>query len=403
MSLEHKDFEELIARGADLSGILPSNQPSPPTQTIDMGFGGGLPAPELFPVAEIAEVADRVLRRDGSAALQYGGIYGFDGLRDHISEKIRLQDGSNVERSQVMITNGGAQALSLLCTAFLDPGDTIIVEAPTWAWLLTAMRTFQARVVPITVDEAGMDIGELESTLKDLRIQGVKPKLIYTIATFHNPAGVSMSSERRQKLVELAAEFRVLVVEDDTYGDLRYEGKALPSLLSMDDTGHVIKVGSFSKVLSSGLRVGWVVGHEYVIAAMASVRHDIGTSPFVQRTVAEYINAGYLGPHVRNLVEAYRAKRDTMIMALGEHCGPKVYWEKPEGGFFLWLTLAPEIDPDKLLPAATEEGVSYAPGRPYFTDDMGRDKIRMAFAAPAQSQIAIGVSGLARAMERAGR
>lgn len=391
------DFKALLARGAQAG---PSSWAAAPGRPVAISFGGGLPDPSTFPIEDLVEATERVLRRDGAAALQYGGLFGYEGLRDYIAERVRRDDGNAVEREQVLLTSGSAQAFSLACFAFVDPGDTVIVEAPTFPGSLRALRAYGADLVGIPVDEGGMQMERLEEKLAQLQARGVRPKLLYTIPNFHNPAGVTLALDRRRRLVELAQDTGMLIVEDDAYGDLRYEGEALPSLLSLDDSGIVIKLGSFSKVLAAGLRLGWAVGPPDAIAAMTSVRHDMGVSPFVARLVAEYASMGRLESHIREITGVYRAKRDRMLSALGEYCGPWVRWRRPEGGFFLWLELAAQVDPDRLAGALADEGVGYVPGTAFYADGGGRGQLRLAFSYVPSTDIERGIVNLGRALAR---
>ncbi len=368
---------------------------------VAISFGGGLPDPASLPIADLAAAADRVLRRDGAAALQYGGLYGFEGLRDLLAAKVRADDGREVQREQIVLTSGSAHAISLACFAFVNPGDTVLIEAPSFAGSIRAIRSYGARLVSVPVDAHGLVADALESTLRDLKAKGVRPKLLYTIPNFHNPAGVTLTMERRRRVVALAADAGTLVLEDDAYGDLRYDGEPIPSLLSLDQYGAVIKLGSFSKILAPGLRMGWAVGQQEAVAAMVSVRHDMGVSPFLARTIGEYVGAGKLGPHIQGLVSLYRRKRDLMLALLGEHCGGRLRWTVPEGGFFTWVELAEGIDPDRLLNAAGDEGISYVPGPAFFADAGGRRHLRLAFSYASEPQIEQGIAALGRALEKA--
>ena len=396
------DLKSMLSKAAEVA--TPSGTGAPTSApSIAQGLMSGLPDPSLFPSDELLAASERVLRQNAHAALQYGGNYGFEGLRDYLVEKTRKDDGRSVGLEQVLLTSGSSQALTLSFFAFLNPGDTVVVEAPTWGWLLNALRTYQANVVAVPLDEQGMSTDLLAEQLDRLRGEGIRPKLVYTIANFHNPAGVTLTSERRHKLLELAANAGAIVLEDYTYGDLRYEGDPPPSLLSMDERGQVIKMSSFSKVLSTGLRVGWAVGSAEVIAAMASLRYDLGVSPYLARTVAEFVNAGHMGPHLDRILTAYRARRDTMMAALGEHCGPRLRWRKPEGSFYIWVELAPEIDPAKLSAAAAEEGTGYMPGTIYYTDGGGSNRFRIAYSSLPPQDIEEGVARLGRALDKAVR
>jgi len=391
------DIKALLAPAAASGGSAWAAAPGGP---VAISFGGGLPDPVTFPAEEIELAMKRVLRQDAAAALQYGGLMGFEGLRERIAAKVRREDGRTIGADQVTLTAGSSHAISLACFAFVSPGDSVLVEAPTFAGSLRAIRSYGARIVSVPVDEHGLSIDGLEARLAELRTAGRRPKLLYTIPNFHNPSGATMTTERRRRLVELAREWGLLIVEDDAYGDLRYEGEPAPSLFSLDEAGLVLKLGSFSKVLAAGLRLGWAAGHPDAVAALVSVRHDMGVSPLIARTVAGYAAGGGLERHIQRLVAHYRAKRDLMVAALGEHCAPYVRFATPAGGFFIWLALAEGVDPDRLAEAAAQESVGYVPGTAFFADGGGRRNVRLAFSFAPSDDIERGIAALGRALAR---
>ena len=390
------DIRSLMTGAA---GAAPSSWAAAPGRQVAISFGGGLPDPATFPIEELIADVATVLRRDGDSALQYGGLVGYDGLRESIAERSRRADGRAVDGGNVVLTTGSAHALSLACFAFVSAGDTVLIEAPTFAGSLRAIRSYGGRLVTVSVDERGMSVDDLEEKLAALKAEGRRPKLLYTIPNFHNPAGVTMSLERRRRLVRLAQEWQFLIVEDDAYGDLRYDGEPLPSLFALDDSGLVLKLGSFSKILAAGLRMGWAIGDPEVVGALTSVRHDMGVSPMVARTIAEFSKVR-LEPHIQRLIAHYRGKRDRMVAALGERCAPWVRFTTPEGGFFLWLELAPEVDPDALAQATADEDVGYVPGTSFFADGDGRRNLRLAFSFVPSDDIERGIAGLGRALSR---
>ncbi|MEE9285841.1 MAG: PLP-dependent aminotransferase family protein [Dehalococcoidia bacterium] len=396
MAQQPVDVRSLLTRAA---GLGPSSWAAAPGRPMAISFGGGLPDPATFPIDDLVADVGTVLRRDGAAALQYGGLVGYDGLREYIADRTGRADGRAIDAGNVVLTTGSAHALSLACFAFVEPGDTVLIEAPTFAGSLRAIRSYGGRLVPVSVDEAGLSVDDLEEKLASLKAEGRRPKLLYTIPNFHNPAGVTLVEDRRRRLVQLAQEWHFLIAEDDAYGELRYDGDPLPSLFALDDSGLVLKLGSFSKVLAAGLRMGWAVGHPEVVGAMTSVRHDMGVSPLVARTIAEFAT-DKLGPHIQRLIEHYRRKRDAMVAALGEHCAPWVRFTTPEGGFFLWLELAPEVDPDALAQAAADEDVGYVPGTSFYADGGGRRNLRLAFSFVPSDDIERGIAGLGRALAR---
>lgn len=391
------DVRRLLTPAASAGGSSWAAQPGRP---VAISFGGGLPDPVTFPVDDLAAAAERVLRNHGAAALQYGGLVGFEGLRDYIAAKVRRDDQRAISPDQVVLTSGSSHAISLACFAFVSSGDTVLVEAPTFAGSLRAIRSYGAHLAPVPVDEGGLSVEALERQLRALQASGRPPKLLYTIPNFQNPAGVTMSLDRRRRVVQLAQQWGFLVLEDDAYGDLRYEGPALPSLFSLDDSGLVLKLGSFSKVLAAGLRLGWAAGHPDAVNALVAVRHDMGVSPLLARIVADYAGAGNLDPHIQRLRAHYRAKRDRLVAALGEHCAPWVRFRTPQGGFFVWLALAEGVDPDRLAQETADESVGYVPGPAFFADGGGRSHVRLAFSFTPMDDIERGVAALGRALAR---
>ena len=390
------DIRSLLSPSAQAGS---SSWSAAPGRTTGIIFGGGLPDPETFPIDELARAAETALRED-QWALQYGGVYGYEGLRGLLIEKIQDSDGVPLELEQIVLTSGSAQALSLACFAFLAPRDVVIVEAPTFAGSLRAIRSYGADLAVVPVDEHGLDVENLEDLLERLAERGRRPKLLYTIPNFHNPTGVTMSLRRREKLAALAARYRFVIVEDDAYGDLRYEGAPLPSLLSLDEAGLVVKMGSFSKIAAAGLRLGWAAGDAEAIAALTSVRHDMGTSAFIARTVYHFAKDGRLATHVEGLIEHYRRKRDAMLDALDEHCAGYASWRRPEGGFFVWLTLPHGVTARKLGAHAADEGVGFVAGGAFYDANGGERSLRLAFSHLPLGDIERGVAGLGRALRR---
>jgi 2-aminoadipate transaminase len=364
-------------------------------------FTGGIPDPETLPFDELLEATRTVLAREGKWALEYGGNYGYEGLRELIAGRVDMQPGLDYSAANVTLTSGSAQALHNVFDTFLDPGDTVVVEAPAWGGVLRHLRAFQARIEPVSLDEHGICTDELDETLSRLEAEGRRAKLIYTIPTFQNPMGVTTSLERRQRLVEVAARHRVLILEDDAYGELRFAGERIPSILSIARGEGVIRCGTFSKIIATGLRVGWIIGAKEYVAAAAKMRFDNGTSPFASRIIAAYIEAGHSEPHIEKMCAVYRSKCDAMLTALDETCSRFATWTRPEGGFFVWMTLPEGADPARLARAAAEERVQYIPGASFFSNGLGSRNIRLAYSYLDEDLIAQGVGRLARAIERA--
>lgn len=360
-------------------------------------FTYGLPDPGSFPVQELIQATARVLQREGRQALQYGNSRGFDGLLDVVVGRLARHEGIEVVRENLIITNGSLHALDILCHVFVNPGETVIVEAPCFHGSLDTMKRQQAKPVPVSLDEEGMRTDELAQKLDILTREGQKPKFIYTIPNFHNPGGVTLTLSRRRELLNLAAEYRVPIIEDDAYRELYYEGEPLPSLYSLDKHGIVTRMGTFSKILAAGMRLGWALGPEKVISKMLLFRSDTGTNQFGSRIAAEYCEE-HLDGHIAELVTLYRAKRDAMLNALEENVGSLARWTRPQGGFYVWLELSDEVDPDKLQLHAKQEGVSYLRGDVCFVDGRGKNTLRLSFSFPSVDEITEGVRRLGRAI-----
>lgn len=364
---------------------------------------GGLPDDELLPADLLLQAAETVLRREKRFALQYGGTQGAPSLREWLAAEHARRDGVPVGTENVSLTNGAAGALANACDTFVDPGDVVLVEAPTFPIFVRAARAAGAHIVGVPLDAEGIVPAELERLLAEVRASGKRAKLLYTIPNFQNPTGATMTLERRRAVVELCRRHGVVILEDDAYGEIRFEGDRLPSLFSLAGGEGSIYVGTFSKTIAPGLRAGWALASKEIVDAMASARFDMGASPFIQRVIAELCVSGKLARHVPEAVAVYRRKRDTMLALLDERCSRYARWNVPSGGFFLWLELAEGVDPDALALAAAEEGIAYANGAAFFPDGAaeGQRFVRLAYSQVSESDIPEAIMRLGRAMERA--
>lgn len=350
-----------------------------------ISFAGGLPAPELFPVAELEAAATRVLRERSPVALQYGPTEGHGPLRDMVARHMRRY-AIDVGRDNVLITGGSQQALDLAGKLLLNPGDRLVAEDPTYLGALQAFTSYQARYLTVPIDDDGMRVELLEEALR------AAPKFVYVLPNFHNPGGVTLSLARRRRLVELCARYGTPILEDDPYGQLRYTGEHLPSLVRLDAElrgcargslrGNVVYLGTFSKTLAPGLRVGWVVGPEEVVARLTQMKQgaDLHTSAFAQLVAYETARGGFLDRHVRRLRQAYALRREAMLGALERHFPPGVRWTRPEGGLFLWVTLPEGLDAQALLPEALAAGVAFVPGASFHARGGGANTLRLNFS-----------------------
>jgi 2-aminoadipate transaminase len=374
-----------------------------------ISFAGGLPAPELFPIEEIEAATRRVLAERGREALQYGTTEGYLPLRELLVRHMRRY-GVEVTPANVLITTGSQQALDLVGRAFLDPGDTVLVEAPTYLGALQAFNICEPAYVTVPLDDDGVDPDAIERELDRRR-----PKFLYLLPNFHNPAGVTLSLERRRRIVELAARRGVPIVEDDPYGQLRYEGEHLPPLVVLDAElrrdrgtkahagGGVIYLGTLSKTLAPGLRIGWVVAPEPVIDRLVRLKQgaDLHTATFTQMIAHETARGGFVDRHVRRLREVYRERRDAMLAALERHMPPGTRWTHPAGGLFLWMTLPAGLDSTQLLPAALAFDVAYVAGAPFFAAGGGERTLRLNFSYCPPATIAEGIRRLGEVVSRA--
>ena len=376
--------------------------PGPPAGKVIVPFTAGVPDAPTFPVAEIGVAVRTVLQREAAPALEYllGTPGGIEPLRQLVIDTMEPEPGVSMSAANVTITSGSAQAMANISQTFLDPGDLVIVEAPTYGGALRCFGGSSARFATVPMDGDGMRTDALDDILTRLEAGGRRAKLIYTIPTFHNPAGATMPLERRRQLIEVAAHHRVLIVEDDAYGELRFRGEPVPSVFALAEGRGVLRCGTISKTIAPGLRVGWIKGQQPLIDALVRMRFDNGTSPFAQYTVKAYVEHGDYWPHVQMMREVYRNKFEAMDAGLGEHCSRFCTWQEPEGGFFLWLKLPDGADCLKLQRTAWDEGVGFFPGTSYFTDGGGHDYIRLAYSAVNMEQIAAGCAALGRALAR---
>ncbi|HWJ49692.1 MAG TPA: PLP-dependent aminotransferase family protein [Solirubrobacteraceae bacterium] len=377
-----------------------------------ISLAGGLPDTSTFAPELYAKLMAKVAAESAARALQYGPTEGMAVAVDCIVE-VMATEGTSVNPADVIVTTGGQQVIDLVCKTLIDPGDVIVAEAPTYPGAVPTFSAYQADVVQIEMDSDGMPIDELESTLDRLQREGRSPKFIYTIPNFQNPGGVTMSLPRRRRLVEVARERELLVLEDNPYGLLRYEGEALPTLYSLDAANAgksgasdlVIYLGTFSKILSPGLRLGWAVAPRPVLEKLNLGKQgaDLCSSPMTQLFVAAYFleRTATGGPawveYVERLRDLYRRRRDVMLEALEEHFGGRATWTRPEGGLFIWATLEDGVDTTDLM--ARSEGVAFVPGRAAYTDGRrGSSSMRLNFAGVPEDDIREGIRRIGRTM-----
>lgn len=368
---------------------------------ISLAFGA--PAPEFFPAAGLAEAAQAALADVPaySVALQYGQVNGNPVLLAELGKKLEREEGRLVEPDSLAITNGSSQAIALAVQVLANPGDVCLVETPTFMGTIRTLRFHGVTAVPVPVDAQGLDPDALEAALRRLRAAGTPPRFLYTIPTFSNPTGITMPVARRRALLDLAVRHDVPVIEDDAYGDLRYEGEPVPALHALDRHGVVVRLGTFSKIVAPGVRLGFVWADPALVARLQPFKSEGATNGLTSLIVGTFMRQGRLAPHIETLRRGYRARRDAMYTALEAEMPREVSWTRSEGGFFVWLTLAPAVDAEKVMAAATDERVVVMPGTACFPDGQGSHCLRLSFSLQPLDRLAEGVRRLGRAIRAA--
>ncbi|MEZ4593890.1 MAG: PLP-dependent aminotransferase family protein [Chloroflexota bacterium] len=383
------------------------------TQRPDIiSFAGGLPAPEMFPVEAFEAASSRVLRQHGSEALQYSTTEGYLPLRELIVEKMGRY-GIEASVDNVLITSGSQQALDLIGKLLINPGDLILTERPSYLGALQAWRAYQAEFTSVPIDDDGLRVDLLEEALCG------GPKFMYVLPNFQNPGGVTLSYERRLALIDIADRYGVPIIEDDPYGELRFEGEHLPPLVVLDADklngrqytqndcpncyfkGNVIYMSTFSKTLAPGLRLGWIVAPKSVIqhCIMTKQGMDLHTSSFVQMVAYEVAKDGFLNAHVRKIRDVYRERRDIMLAAMSEHFPPGVSWTRPQGGLFLWVTLPEELDSTAVLETAIAHKVAFVPGETFYPNSDSHNSFRLNFSNARPEEIEEGIARLGQVLQ----
>jgi 2-aminoadipate transaminase len=362
-----------------------------------ISFGGGLPAPDTFPVEELEEITCQLLREKGAVALQYGPTEGEIALREEIA-KWMMREKATVKSENVLVTSGSQQGLDIIAKIFLDPNDSIIVELPSYMGGLQAFSAYRAKMLGVPQDNDGMRMDLLEKALAKLARKGRKPKFIYVVPDFQNPSGVTMTLERRKYLLELARKYEVPVIEDSPYRDLRFVGDSVPMIFSLDKENYVIALGTFSKLLCPGLRLAWITAPVEWIEPMVVAKQsmDLSSPIFTQLMVAEYLKRGLLPKQVEKIRRLYARRRDLMINALRRYMPKGVEWTEPEGGLFLWVKLPKRMDTTELFPKAVENKVAYVMGSAFHCNGKGQNTMRLNFSYPSEEQIEEGIKRLAK-------
>jgi len=356
-----------------------------------ISFGGGLPARELFPVDPIKSITNDILDQDGASVLQYGTSEGYPPLREAAAERYRRK-GFAVTPEQVLITSGAQQSIDLMSKLFIDKGDAVVVGDPTFLTALQCFSLYQADCLPVPLDRNGMRVELIPRILKDRPV-----KFIYIMPNFQNPSGITLSLDRRKAMLEIAGQYNVPILEDDAYGELRYSGDALPALKALDTRNQVIYLGSFSKVLSPGIRVSAMIAPEPIMEKLVFAKQaaDLHTGNLAQRIVFGFLQRNLLDAHIQVLIDGYRKRRDAMLRAMERYLPDEVEWIAPDGGIFLWATLPRGLDAMELFEEAVAAKVAYVPGSCYYAKGGGENNIRLNFTACDEEKIDIGIQRLA--------
>lgn len=365
-----------------------------------ISLAGGLPNPQAFPVKIIHECIERVFQTHVQNALQYGTTEGLPLLRNVLAERMKEKKKINCEMHDILITSGAQQALSFVAFNFLEPGDTYITSSPTYLGALQAFQAFEANCEPIPMNDEGMDIDSLRRNLKRLHRTGIIPKFLYTVATYQNPSGESISIGHRKELLDIAAEYDFLIIEDDPYGDLVFEGETLPPIKSFDTRGRVIYISTFSKILAPGFRIAWVVAAKEIIDkfAMTKQSFDLCSNVLSQYIAYEYVKGGYLEKQVQEITKLYKHKRDVMVDALKTYFPKGVKWTVPHGGMFLWVTLPKHINTRLMFKRAIAKKVAYVVGDAFYPDGSEYNCMRLNFSYSEDDVIREGIKRLAEAI-----
>jgi len=359
-----------------------------------ISFAGGLPAPEMFPLEDMKQCAAEIIDTYKSNCMQYSLSMGITPLRDIIAER-ETKHGSPTKIENIIITSGSQQGIELCARAFIDRGDYIITENPTYVGALQAFNFYQARYATVDMDENGMMVDQVEEAIKKYH-----PKLIYSVSTFQNPTGITMSEERRHALVELAVKYDIPLIDDNPYGEIRFTGAPVPSLKAIGGDA-VISLGTFSKTLAPGLRIAWVNAPKLITSIFEKVKQctDLHTNTFTQYMVYSFLNAGKLDAHIKRLVKNYGDKRNIMLKEMQEHFPDSMKWTKPEGGLFLWVELPKNMSSSKLFEKAIEQKVAYVYGKPFYPHGQTDYAFRLNFSNATHETISEGIRRLAKVIE----
>ncbi len=363
-----------------------------------ISFAGGLPAPELFPIEEIMEVNRQVLAEDGASALQYTTTEGYAPLREWIANRMNSTRGTNFDADNILLTNGSQQALDLSGKVFLDEGDTVLCESPTYLAAISAFKAYGCNFQEVPTDDYGMIPEGLEHILETAE----RAKIIYMISDFQNPTGRSWSLERREQLASIAAKYQLVVIEDNPYGELRFEGQALPSVKSFDKTGCVFCLGTFSKTFCPGYRIGWIAGDKRAIANYVLVKQgaDLQCNTIAQRVISKYLELYDIDEHIEKIRAVYKRRRDITAKTMEDEFPPGVRFTRPQGGLFAWVELPSDINARDVLEECLKNNVAFVPGGSFFPNGGKENTFRINFSNMPEDRIVEGLKCLAGVLKK---
>ena len=392
---EFKFSKRVPADGTDAVGAILKAAADP--QIIS--FAGGLPAPELFPVKEMQAAVDLAFEEHGQEAMQYGAAKGVTALREQILEHVKQKENVTGELENVLVTTGSEQVLDLVGKAFVNPGDTVLVEQPTYLCALDVFKSYGADFVSVEMDDDGMKMDALEEALK----AHPETALVYTVPNFQNPTGRTMPAERRKKFAELAAKYDVPVLEDNPYGDIRFAGEHVPSVKSFDHAGKVFYMSTFSKILAPGFRLGWLVADPKVIEKLTVLKQsaDLHTDNLVQYVVTEFFKENDVDAHVKEISDLYGKRKQLMIDGIKKYFPKDVKYTDPEGGMFLWVEVPGVTDTVELFKQCLEHNVAFVPGDPFFAGKPQPGTFRLNYSNMQEDQIEVGLKRLGEALSQA--
>ena len=392
---QFKYSKRVPADGTDAVGAILQAAADPKI----ISFAGGLPAPELFPVKEMKAAVDKVFEEHGQEAMQYGAAKGVTALREVIQQHVKEKEDVDSELDNVLVTTGSEQALDLVGKAFVDPGDTVLVEQPTYLCALDVFRSYGANFASVEMDEDGMKMDALEEALK----ANPNTKLIYTVPNFQNPTGRTMTEKRRKQLAELAEKYDVYVLEDNPYGEVRFAGQHVPAVKSFDKSGHVFYMSTFSKTLAPGFRLGWLVADKAVVNKLTVLKQsaDLHTDNLAQFAVAQFFADNDVDAHVKEISALYGKRKDLMLEGIKKYFPEGVKYTDPEGGMFLWVEVPGVDDTVELFKECLEHDVAFVPGDPFFAGEVQPGAFRLNYSNMKEDQIEVGLKRLGAALTAA--